>query len=120
MVEETKKPIEDIEIDTDDVRQEDLTVEVKESANNVDKKEPAPNLNFGEVDLGGTEHESRTKDKKEEQPEIKVVDKIEEAKEDIQAEAKQIEQEAKQETSEEPEKDFDSLYTYIFYFLNFF
>ena len=110
MAEEIKKPIEDIEIDTDDVRQEDLTVEVKESANNVDKKEPAPNLNFGEVDLGGTEHESRTKDKKEEQPEIKVVDKIEEAKEDIQAEAKQIEQEAKQETSEEPEKDFDSLY----------
>ena len=65
MAEETKKPIEDIEIDTDDVRQEDLTVEVKESANNVDKKEPAPNLNFGEVDLGGTDtnHEPRTRKK---------------------------------------------------------
>ena len=39
MAEEQVKPTKkDIEIDTDDVKQEDLTVEVKESANNVEKK----------------------------------------------------------------------------------
>jgi hypothetical protein len=54
-MEEIKKSKVDIEIDTDDVKQEELTVEVKESANNVDKKQD-PNLNFGEVDLGYTAH----------------------------------------------------------------
>ena len=47
MAEEQVKPTKkDIEIDTDDVKQEDLTVEVKESANNIEKKED-PKLNFG-------------------------------------------------------------------------
>ena len=39
MAEEQVKPTnKDIEIDTDDVKPEDLTVEVKESANNIEKK----------------------------------------------------------------------------------
>jgi hypothetical protein len=49
--EEVKQSKKDIEIDTDDVTQEELTVEVKESANNVETKQK-PNLDFGEVDLG--------------------------------------------------------------------
>ena len=54
MAEEQVKPTKkDIEIDTDDVKQEDLTVEVKESANNIEKKED-PKLNFGEVDFPST------------------------------------------------------------------
>jgi hypothetical protein len=36
--EEVKQSKKDIEIDTDDVTQEELTVEVKESANNVETK----------------------------------------------------------------------------------
>ena len=110
MAEEQVKPTKkDIEIDTDDVKQEDLTVEVKESANNVEKKE-SPKLDFGEVDLGYTDHgTSEEEDKKDDKPEIKVEeDKVEEVKEQLKTEGKEIEGE---ETSEEfSEKDFKSLY----------
>jgi len=108
--EEVKQSKKDIEIDTDDVKQEDLTVEVKESANNVEKKEN-PNLNFGEVDLGYTDHgtseeETETKDDK---PEIKVEeDKVEDLKKDLKVEGKEIEGE-KDEIPED-EKDFKNLY----------
>lgn len=104
---EAKQSKVDIEIDTDDVKQEDLTVEVKESANNVETKEK-PNLNFGEVDLGYTAHgTSEEEEKKDEKPEIKVEeDKVEDLKQDLKKEAKEIEG----EKEEMPEKDFDSLY----------
>jgi hypothetical protein len=97
----------DIEIDTDDVKQEDLTVEVKESANNVDKKED-PKLNFGEVDLGYTDHgTSDEEEKKDDKPEIKVEeDKVEDLKKDLKQEGQAIES----EKEENEEKDFDSLY----------
>ena len=89
---ETKQSKVDIEIDTDDVKQEDLTVEVKESANNVEKKEN-PKLNFGEVDLGYTAHgTSEEEEKKDDKPEIKVEeDKVEDLKADLKKEAKEIE-----------------------------
>jgi hypothetical protein len=65
--EETKKTPE-VELDTDDVKAEN--VEVKESK---ETKEPAPNLNVGEVDLGYTDHV----EKKEEKAKIVVEEKEE-------------------------------------------
>ena len=108
--EEVKQSKKDIEIDTDDVKQEDLTVEVKESANNVESKEK-PKLNFGEVDLGYTDHGTpeETEEKKDDKPEIKVEeDKVDEIKEELKTEGKEIEGE-KEELAED-EKDFKSLY----------
>ena len=108
--EEVKQSKKDIEIDTDDVKQEDLTVEVKESANNIDKKED-PKLNFGEVDLGYTDHGTSEEEteKKDDKPEIKVEeDKVEDLKQDLKAEGKEIEGE-KDEIPED-EKDFKNLY----------
>ena len=104
---EAKQSKVDIDIDTDDVKQEELTVEVKESANNVEKKEE-PKLNFGEVDLGYTDHgTSEEEEKKDDKPEIKVEEnKVEDLKADLKKEAKEIEG----EKEEMPEKDFDSLY----------
>ena len=108
--EEVKQSKKDIEIDTDDVKQEDLTVEVKESANNIDKKED-PKLNFGEVDLGYTDHGTSEEEteKKDDKPEIKVEeDKVEDLKQDLKAEGKEIEGE-KDEIPED-ERDFKNLY----------
>ena len=107
---EEKQSKKDIEIDTDDVKQEDLTVEVKESANNVETKDK-PNLNFGEVDLGYTDH-GTSEEKKEEKTEIKIKDeeedKVEDLKKDLKAEGQEIEGE-KEELADD-EKDFKSLY----------
>ena len=83
---EEKQSKKDIEIDTDDVKQEDLTVEVKESANNVETKDK-PNLNFGEVDLGYTDHET-SEEKKEEKTEIKIKDEEEDKVEDLKKDLK--------------------------------
>jgi len=108
--EEVKQSKKDIEIDTDDVKQEDLTVEVKESANNIEKKED-PKLNFGEVDLGYTDHGTSEEEteKKDDKPEIKVEeDKVEDLKQDLKTEGKEIEGE-KDEIPED-ERDFKNLY----------
>lgn len=108
--EEVKQSKKDIDIDTDDVKQEDLTVEVKESANNVETKEK-PNLNFGEVDLGYTDHgaseeETESKDSK---TEIKVEeDKVDDLKQDLKTEGKEIEGE--KEEIPDDEKDYKNLY----------
>jgi len=105
--EEVKQSKKDIDIDTDDVSQEELTVEVKESANNVETKEK-PNLNFGEVDLGYTDH-GTSEEKKDDKPEIKVEeDKVDDLKQELKAEGKEIEGE-KEELADD-EKDFKSLY----------
>jgi len=98
----------DIELDTDDVKQEELTVQVNESANNVETKEK-PSLNFGEVDLGYTDHgTSDDENKKDEKPEIKIEeDKVENLKNDLQTEGQKLQQEESQESEG---KDFDSLY----------
>src|SRR6056300_1040083 len=108
--EEVKQSKKDIDIDTDDVKQDELTVEVKESANNVETKDK-PNLNFGEVDLGYTDHGTSEEEpeKKSDKPEIKVEeDKVDDLKEELKAEGKEIEGE-KEELADD-EKDFKSLY----------
>jgi len=105
--EEVKQSKKDIDIDTDDVTQEELTVEVKESANNVETKEK-PNLDFGEVDLGYTDH-GTSEEKKDDKPEIKIEeDKVDDLKKELKAEGKEIEGE-KNELADD-EKDFQSLY----------
>jgi hypothetical protein len=88
--EEVKQSKKDIDIDTDDVTQEELTVEVKESANNVETKQK-PNLDFGEVDLGYTDH-GTSEEKKDDKPEIKIEeDKVDDLKQELKAEGKEIE-----------------------------
>ena len=74
----------EVELDTDDVKEESIELEQKEET----KKEP--NLNLGEVDLGYTDH-SKPKEEKSDKPSIEVTEeKTEEPK-----------QEAKEETKEE-------------------
>ena len=105
--EEVKQSKKDIDIDTDDVTQEELTVEVKESANNVETKQK-PNLDFGEVDLGYTDH-GTSEEAKDDKPEIKIEeDKVDDLKQELKAEGKEIEGE-KDELADD-EKDFKSLY----------
>ena len=70
----------EVELDTDDVKEESVEVEEKSET----KKEP--NLNLGEVDLGYTGHE-KPKDEKSDKPKIEVTEekkeeKIEETKEE--------------------------------------
>jgi len=70
----------EVELDTDDVKEESVDVEEKSETN----KEP--NLNLGEVDLGYTGHE-KPKDEKSDKPKIEVTEekkeeKIEETKEE--------------------------------------
>ena len=57
----------EVELDTDNVKEENVQVEEKSS------KEETPNLNVGEVDLGYTGHEKPEEDKKE-KPEIEVLE----------------------------------------------
>ena len=57
----------EVELDTDDVKEESIEVEEKSET----KKEP--NLNLGEVDLGYTGHE-KPKEEKSEKPEIEVTE----------------------------------------------
>ena len=54
---EEKKP-QEVELDTDDVKEE--SVEVKQE----EKKEEGPKLNLGEVDLGYTSHDKSEKKEK--------------------------------------------------------
>ena len=61
-----------VELDTDDVKEED--VEVKEES----KKDDSPKLDLGEVDLGYTDH-SKSTEEKSDKPEIEVSDDKEEA-----------------------------------------
>ena len=61
----------DVELDTDNVKEENVSVEES-------KKEDSPNLNVGEVDLGYTDHSKPVEDNKE-KPDIEITeDKTEE------------------------------------------
>ena len=61
----------EVELDTDDVKEENVSVEES-------KKEDSPNLNVGEVDLGYTDHSKPVEDNKE-KPDIEIIeDKTEE------------------------------------------
>ena len=57
----------EVPLDTDDVKEESVSVEEKT------KKDEAPNLNLGEVDLGYTEHSKEEKDKTD-KPQIEVTE----------------------------------------------
>jgi hypothetical protein len=57
----------EVELDTDNVKEENVSVEEKS------KKEEAPNLNVGEVDLGYTGHDKPEEDKTE-KPQIDVTE----------------------------------------------
>jgi hypothetical protein len=57
----------EVELDTDNVKEENVSVEEKS------KKEEAPNLNVGEVDLGYTGHDKPEEDKTE-KPQIEVTE----------------------------------------------
>ena len=71
-VEETQpKNSKDVDLDTDGIKEQDVQVKEQE------KKEEAPNLNVGEVDLGYTDH---SKDK------LKAEVKVEEDKEEVKVE----------------------------------
>jgi hypothetical protein len=74
-----------VELDTDDVKEED--VEVKEES----KKETEPNLNVGEVDLGYTDH-SKSKEEKNDKPEIEISDDEEALKQETKSEEKSEEE----------------------------
>ena len=61
----------EVELDTDDVKEENVSVEES-------KKEDSPNLNVGEVDLGYTDHSKPVENNKE-KPDIEIIeDKTEE------------------------------------------
>ena len=57
----------EVELDTDDVKEEGVQLEEKPK----EKEEPKPNL--GEVDLGYTDH-SKPKDEKNDKPNIEVTE----------------------------------------------
>jgi len=81
----------EVELDLDDVKEEQ--VELKQEPET--KKEEAPSLNVGEVDLGYTSHD---KEQKEEKP---VIEEVQEE----QAEVKQEVSETETETKAEEKKD---------------
>ena len=93
----------EVELDTDDVKEESIEVEEKSET----KKEP--NLNLGEVDLGYTGHE-KPKDEKSEKPEIEVTEekKEEEPKEETKKETKE-EKPNLQESRRDYQKRIDKL-----------
>ena len=80
---EEKKPQEEVQLDTDGVKEE--SVEVKQEEN---KKEETPKLNLGEVDLGYTSHDKS--EKKEKLPEgVEVQEEKVETKPEEKKEVKQ-------------------------------
>ena len=80
---EEKKPQEEVQLDTDGVKEE--SVEVKQEEN---KKEETPKLNLGEVDLGYTSHDKS--EKKEKLPEgVEIQEEKVETKPEEKKEVKQ-------------------------------
>ena len=91
----------EVELDTDDVKEENVQVEEKVE----DKKEP--NLNVGEVDLGYTEH---SKEEKSDKPEIEVTeDKVQETSVEEKTETKEEEKPNLQESRRDYQKRIDKL-----------
>ena len=92
----------EVELDTDDVKEENVQVEEKAE----EKKEP--NLNLGEVDLGYTDHSK--KEEKSEKPEIEVVeDKPQETSVEEKTETKEEEKPNLQESRRDYQKRIDKL-----------
>ncbi|QGZ17666.1 hypothetical protein HTVC023P_gp37 [Pelagibacter phage HTVC023P] len=92
----------EVELDTDDVKEESVELEQKEETN----KEP--NLNLGEVDLGYTDH-SKPKEEKSDKPNIEVSEeKTEEPKQEPKEETKE-EKTNLQESRRDYQKRIDKL-----------
>ena len=92
----------EVELDTDDVKEESVELEQKEETN----KEP--NLNLGEVDLGYTDH-SKPKEEKSDKPSIEVTEeKTEEPKQETKEETKE-EKPNLQESRRDYQKRIDKL-----------
>jgi len=92
----------EVELDTDDVKEENVQVEEKSTEN----KEP--NLNLGEVDLGYTDHSKS--EEKTEKPEIEVTDeKPVETSVEEKTETKQEEKPNLQESRRDYQKRIDKL-----------
>ena len=92
----------EVELDTDDVKEESVELEQKEETN----KEP--NLNLGEVDLGYTDH-SKPKEEKSDKPNIEVTEeKTEEPKQEAKEEKKE-EKPNLQESRRDYQKRIDKL-----------
>ena len=97
----------EVELDLDDVKEEQ--VELKQEPET--KKEEAPSLNVGEVDLGYTSHD---KEQKEEKP---VIEEVQEEQTEVKQEASETETETKaeekkdnlQEVSDSVQKRIDKL-----------
>ena len=92
----------EVELDTDDVKEENVQVEEKAE----EKKEP--NLNLGEVDLGYTDHSIQ--EEKSDKPEIEVTeDKPQETSVEEKTETKEEEKPNLQDTRRDYQKRIDKL-----------
>ena len=92
----------EVELDTDDVKEENVQVEEKAE----DKKEP--NLNLGEVDLGYTDHSKH--EEKSDKPQIEVTeDKPQETSVEEKTETKEEEKPNLQESRRDYQKRIDKL-----------
>jgi hypothetical protein len=92
----------EVELDTDDVKEENVQVEEKAE----EKKEP--NLNLGEVDLGYTDHSKQ--EEKSDKPEIEVTeDKPQETSVEEKTETKEEEKPNLQESRRDYQKRIDKL-----------
>jgi triacylglycerol lipase len=92
----------EVELDTDDVKEESIELEQKEET----KKEP--NLNLGEVDLGYTDH-SKPKEEKSDKPEIEITEEKEQPKQETKEEKETEEKPNLQESRRDYQKRIDKL-----------
>ena len=92
----------EVELDTDDVKEESIELEQKEET----KKEP--NLNLGEVDLGYTDH-SKPKEEKSDKPEIQITEEKEQPKQETKEETETEEKPNLQESRRDYQKRIDKL-----------
>ncbi len=92
----------EVELDTDDVKEESIELEQKEET----KKEP--NLNLGEVDLGYTDH-SKPKEEKSDKPEIEITEEKEQPKQETKEETPTEEKPNLQESRRDYQKRIDKL-----------
>ena len=93
----------EVDLDTDNVKEENI--EVKEETT----KEKEPNLNVGEVDLGYTDHEKPSEEKKDE-PKIEITEDVkEEVIEEKKVESKSEEKPNLNESRRDYQKRIDKL-----------
>ena len=92
----------EVELDTDDVKEESIELEQKEET----KKEPK--LNLGEVDLGYTDH-TKPKEEKSDKPEIEITEEKEQPKQETKEEKQTEDKPNLQESRRDYQKRIDKL-----------